>query len=200
VPLRQRPAWNALQEHYAKVRSLHLRQLFSEDPQRGERFTLEDIGLYFDYSKNRITGETKRLLLNLAEESGLRQHIDAMFAGDKINVTEQRAVLHVALRAPKGEQLFVNGADVVPEVHAVLDKMAEFVEQIRRGEWKGHTGKRAFSIARSDALGAGGRAFKSPRPDQWIQSRECPPMRTKARWFLESSYGCIKARRPQTHA
>jgi len=153
VPLRQRPAWNALKEHYAKVRSLHLRQLFAEDPQRGERFTLEDIGLYFDYSKNRITSETKRLLLDLAEQSGLRQHIDAMFAGDKINVTEQRAVLHVALRAPKGEQLFVDGADVVPEVHAVLDKMAEFVEHIRSGEWKGHTGKRIRNIVN---IGIGG--------------------------------------------
>jgi len=153
VPLRQRPAWNALKEHYAKVRSLHLRQLFAEDPQRGERFTLEDIGLYFDYSKNRITSETKLLLLDLAEQSGLRQHIDAMFAGDKINVTEQRAVLHVALRAPKGEQLFVDGADVVPEVHAVLDKMAEFVEHIRSGEWKGHTGKRIRNIVN---IGIGG--------------------------------------------
>jgi glucose-6-phosphate isomerase len=142
VPLRQWPAWNALKEHYAKVRSLHLRQLFTEDSQRGERFALEVMGLYFDYSKNRITSETTRLLLELAEQSGLRQHIDAMFAGDKINVTEQRAVLHVALRAPKGAQLFLDGVDVVPEVHAVLDKMGEFVEQIRSGAWKGHTGKR----------------------------------------------------------
>src|SRR6202049_4402444 len=102
VPLRNRPAWNALEQHYAKVRNLHLRQLFAEDPQRGERFTLETLGLYFDYSKNRITSETMRLLIELAEASGLRQYIDAMFGGDKINVTAQRAVLHVALRAPKG--------------------------------------------------------------------------------------------------
>ena len=153
VPLRQRPAWNALKEHYAKVRSLHLRQLFAEDSQRGERFTLEVMGLYFDYSKNRITSETTRLLLELAEQSGLRQHIDAMFAGDKINVTEQRAVLHVALRAPKGAQIFLDGVDVVPEVHAVLDKMAEFVEHIRSGAWKGHTGKRIRNVVN---IGIGG--------------------------------------------
>ena len=111
------------------------------------------MGLYFDYSKNRITSETTRLLLELAEQSGLRQHIDAMFAGDKINVTEQRAVLHVALRAPKGEQIFLDGVDVVPEVHAVLDKMAEFVEQIRSGAWKGHTGKRIRNVVN---IGIGG--------------------------------------------
>ncbi len=153
VPLRQRPAWNALQEHYAKVRGLHLRQLFTEDPQRGERFTLKVLDLYFDYSKNRITSETTRLLLELAEQSGLRQHIDAMFAGDKINVTEQRAVLHVALRAPKGMRILLDGVDVVPEVHAVLDKMAEFVELIRSGAWKGHTGRRIRNIVN---IGIGG--------------------------------------------
>jgi glucose-6-phosphate isomerase len=153
VPLRQRPAWTALKEHYAKVRSLHLRQLFTEDSQRGERFTLEVMGLYFDYSKNRITSETTSLLLELAEQSGLRQHIDAMFAGDKINVTEQRAVLHVALRAPKGAQILLDRVDVVPEVHAVLDKMAEFVEQIRSGAWKGHTGKRIRNVVN---IGIGG--------------------------------------------
>jgi len=153
VPLRQRPAWNELKEHYAKVRGLHLRQLFTEDPQRGERFTLKVLDLYFDYSKNRITSETTRLLLELAEQSGLRQHIDAMFAGDKINVTEQRAVLHVALRAPKGMQILLDGVDVVPEVHAVLDKMAEFVEQIRSGAWKGHTGKRIRNVIN---IGIGG--------------------------------------------
>jgi len=153
VPLRQRPAWNALKEHYAKVRDLHLRQLFTEDSQRGERFTLEVMGLYFDYSKNRITRQTTRLLLELAEQSGLRQHIDAMFAGEKINVTEQRAVLHVALRAPKGEQILLDGVDVVPEVHAVLDKMATFAEQIRSGAWKGHTGKRIRNVVN---IGIGG--------------------------------------------
>ena len=153
VPLRHRPAWNALKDHYAKVRNLHLRQLFTEDSQRDECFTLEVLGLYFDYSKNRITSETTRLLLELAEQSGLRQHIDAMFAGDKINVTEQRAVLHVALRAPKGEQIFLDGVDVVPEVHSVLDKMAEFVEHIRSGAWKGHTGKRIRNVVN---IGIGG--------------------------------------------
>ena len=153
VPLRQRPAWNALKEHYAKVRSLHLRQFFAEDAQRGERFTLETSGLNFDYSKNRITSETIRLLLELAEQSGLRQHIDAMFAGDKINVTEQRAVLHVALRAPKAEQIFLDDVDVVREVHAVHDKMAEFVEQVRGGAWKGHTGKRIRNVVN---IGIGG--------------------------------------------
>ena len=153
VPLKERPAWQALEEHCAKVRALHLRELFQEDPQRGERFTLEALGLYFDYSKNRITSETMRLLFELAEQSGLRQRIDAMFAGDKINVTEQRAVLHVALRAPQGEQLFVDGVDVVPEVHAVLDKMAAFAEQVRGGGWKGHTGKRIRNVV---SIGIGG--------------------------------------------
>jgi len=153
VPFRSRPAWNKLVEHYAKVRNLHLRQLFAEDPQRGERFTLETLGLYFDYSKNRITSETMRLLIELAEQSGLRQHIDAMFGGDKINVTEQRAVLHVALRAPKGTQILVDGVDVVPEVHAVLDKMAEFAERVRSGTWKGHTGKRIRNVIN---IGIGG--------------------------------------------
>src|SRR4029077_14790512 len=140
VPFRSRPAWNKLVEHYAKVRDLHLRQLFAEDPQRGERFTLEAMGLYFDYSKNRITTETMGLLIELAGQSGLRRCIDAMFGGDKINVTEQRAVLHVALRVPKSAQLFVDGVDVVPEVHAVLDKMAGFAERVRSGAWKGYTG------------------------------------------------------------
>jgi glucose-6-phosphate isomerase len=153
VPLRNRPAWKALEEHYAKIRNSHLRQLFAEDPQRSERFTLQALGLYFDYSKNRITSETTRLLIQLAEQSGLRQHIDAMFAGDKINVTEQRAVLHVALRAPKGAQIFVDGVDVVPAVHAVLDKIAEFAERVRSGTWKGHTGKRIRNVVN---IGIGG--------------------------------------------
>jgi glucose-6-phosphate isomerase len=152
-PLRNRPAWNALEEHCAKVRDLHLRQLFTEDPQRSERFTLEAMGLYFDYSKNRITSETMHLLVELAEQSGLRQHIDGMFGGDKINITEQRAVLHVALRAPKSAQIFVDGVDVVPEVHAVLDKMAGFAERVRRGAWKGHTGKRIRNVVN---IGIGG--------------------------------------------
>src|ERR1700721_1383615 len=119
APLRERPNWTALEQHSAKIRDQHLRQLFAEDSGRGERFTLKALGLCFDYSKNRITDETMGLLVGLAEQSGLRSRIDAMFAGEKINVTEQRAVLHVALRAPASEQIFVDGADVVPEVNAV---------------------------------------------------------------------------------
>jgi glucose-6-phosphate isomerase len=141
APLTQRAAWKALEAHYLKIRELHLRGLFAEDPKRGERLTAEAIGIYFDYSKNRVTDETVILLLQLAEESGLRSRIDAMFRGEKINVTEKRAVLHVALRAPKGQSIVVDGEDVVPQVHAVLDRMAEFSDRVRGGEWKGHTGK-----------------------------------------------------------
>jgi len=151
--LRNRPAWAALNEHFTKFRNIHLRLLFAGDPQRSERFTLETLGLYFDYSKNRITVDTLRLLVELAEQSGLREHIDAMFAGDKINVTEKRAVLHVALRAPESEQIFVDGTNVVPEVHTVLDKMSEFAEQVRSGTWKGHTGKRIRNVVN---IGIGG--------------------------------------------
>jgi len=139
--LTQRVAWKALEAHFTKIRELHLRKLFAEDPKRGERFTLEAVGIYFDYSKNRITDETVKLLLQLAEESGLRSRLDAMFRGDKINVTEKRAVLHVALRAPKGQSIVEDGEDVVPQVHAVLDKMADFSNRVRSGKWKGHTGK-----------------------------------------------------------
>ena len=153
LPLLARPAWKALEAHYAEIRDSPLRQLFAGDPKRGEGFTVEALDLYFDYSKNRITGETIRLLLDLAEQSGLRQRIDAMFRGDKINVTEQRAVLHVALRAPRDEQIFADGVDVVPEVHAVLDKMAEFAGQVRSGAWKGHTGKRIRNVIN---IGIGG--------------------------------------------
>jgi glucose-6-phosphate isomerase len=127
--LTDRPAWKALQGHYEKVRTTHLRTLFAEDPGRGERFTAEAAGLYFDYSKHRITAETISLLLALAEESGLRAHIDAMFRGDKINSTENRAVLHVALRAPRNRSILVDGHDVVPDVHAVLDRMAAFSDR-----------------------------------------------------------------------
>jgi glucose-6-phosphate isomerase len=141
APLTLRAAWKALDAHYKKIRKLHLRKLFAKDPQRGERLTAEAVGVYLDYSKNRITDETVRLLLQLAEESGLRSRIDAMFQGEKINVTEKRAVLHVALRAPKGQSIIVDGEDVVPQVHAVLDKMAAFSNRVRSGEWKGHTGK-----------------------------------------------------------
>ena len=141
APLTQRAAWKALEAHYKKIRKLHLRGLFAKDPQRGVRLTVEAVGIYLDYSKNRITDETVKLLLQLAEESGLRSHIDAMFRGEKINVTEKRAVLHVALRTPQGQSIVVDGEDVVPQVHAVLDKMAAFSNRVRSGEWKGHTGK-----------------------------------------------------------
>ena len=139
--LTTRAAWKALEAHYPKMRELHLRKLFADDATRGERMELEAVGIYFDYSKHRITDETLTLLLQLAEQCGLRARIDAMFRGDKINVTEKRAVLHVALRAPKGQSIVVDGEDVVPEVHAVLDKMADFSNRVRGGEWKGHTGK-----------------------------------------------------------
>ena len=151
--LRERPAWKALQEHYNKTRNIHLRQLFAEDSQRGEPFAFEAVGLYFDYSKNRITGETLRLLVDLAEQSGLRDRIDAMFSGEKINVTEQRAVLHVALRTEKDDSIMVDGVDVVPEVHTVLDRMAAFANHIRNGQWKGHTGKRVRNVIN---IGIGG--------------------------------------------
>jgi glucose-6-phosphate isomerase len=141
VPLTERPAWKVLEAHYKNVRELHLRKLFADDPKRGERMTAEAVGLYLDYSKNRITDETLKLLLQLADESGLRGRIDAMFRGDKINVTENRAVLHVALRAPRGASIVVDGENVVPQVHAVLDKMADFSNRVRSGAWKGHTGK-----------------------------------------------------------
>jgi glucose-6-phosphate isomerase len=136
-----RSAWQTLQAHYEKVRRLHLRQLFADDPARGERMTAEALGIYLDYSKNRITDETLELLVQLAEEAGLQARIDAMFRGEKINVTEQRAVLHVALRAPKGASIVVDGENVVPQVHAVLDKMEDFSNRVRGGAWKGHTGK-----------------------------------------------------------
>jgi glucose-6-phosphate isomerase len=139
--LTTRAAWKALEAHYPKMRELHLRKLFADDATRGERMALEAVGIYFDYSKHRITDETLTLLLQLAEQCGLRARIDAMFRGDKINVTEKRAVLHVALRAPKGQSIVVDGEDVVPQVHAVLDKMADFSNRVRSGEWKGHTGK-----------------------------------------------------------
>jgi glucose-6-phosphate isomerase len=144
--LTQRPAWKALEAHYQKIRGLHLRDLFSGDPKRAERMTVEGAGIYFDYSKNRITDETVTLLLQLAEESGLRSRIDAMFRGEKINVTEKRAVLHVALRAPKAQSILVDGEDVVPQVHAVLDRMADFAAAVRGGAWKGYTGKAIRNI------------------------------------------------------
>ncbi|PYV03735.1 MAG: glucose-6-phosphate isomerase [Acidobacteria bacterium] len=152
-PLTKRKAWKALQTHYKTVRELHLRNLFADDPKRGERMTAEAVGLFLDYSKNRITGETLKLLIELAEESGLRSRIDAMFRGEKINTTEQRAVLHTALRAPKGASIVVDGGNVVPQVHAVLDKMADFSNRVRGGDWKGHTGKRIRNVIN---IGIGG--------------------------------------------
>jgi glucose-6-phosphate isomerase len=146
-------AWKALDTHYKNVRGLHLRKLFAEDPKRGERMTADAAGLFLDYSKNRITDETLRLLLQLAAESGLRTRIDAMFGGEKINVTENRAVLHVALRSPRDATIVVDGKNVVPEVHAVLDKMADFSNRVRSGAWKGHTGKRIRNVIN---IGIGG--------------------------------------------
>ena len=152
-PLTERQAWKSLAAHYQKVRELHLRKLFADDPKRGERMTAEAVGIYLDYSKNRITDETLKLLLQLANESGLRERIDAMFRGEKINVTENRAVLHVALRAPRGASIVVDGENVVPQVHAVLDKMADFSNRVRSGAWKGHTGKRIRNVIN---IGIGG--------------------------------------------
>ncbi len=151
--INRRAAWSALASHYKAVSKLHLRQLFAEDPNRGERMAVEAVGLYLDYSKNRITAETVRLLLQLAEVSDLRKRIDAMFRGEKINITEKRAVLHVALRAPRDASIVVDGKNVVPEVHAVLDKMAAFSDRVRSGEWKGHTGKRIRNVIN---IGIGG--------------------------------------------
>ena len=149
----KRSGWSALASHYKSVSKVHLRQLFSDDPKRGQRMTIEAVGLYLDYSKNRVTDETLGLLGQLAEESGLRARIDAMFRGEKINITEKRAVLHVALRAPKDASILVDGKNVVPEVHAVLDKMADFSDRVRSGAWKGHTGKRIRNVIN---IGIGG--------------------------------------------
>ncbi|MDN5835823.1 MAG: glucose-6-phosphate isomerase [Nitrosospira sp.] len=151
--LTERPAWKALEEHHRAIRNLHLRQLFADDPKRGERLTAEAAGIYLDYSKNRVTDETLRLLVQLAGECDLRKRIDAMFTGEQINSTEQRAVLHTALRAPEGSGIAVDGLDVVPEVHAVLDRMAVFADQLRSGLWQGHTGKRIRNIVN---IGIGG--------------------------------------------
>jgi len=146
APLRKRSAWMALKDHHQKIEGVHLRQLFTEDAGRGERLTVEAAGIYLDYSKNRIIDETLKLLFQLAGQSGLRERIDAMFSGEKINVSEGRAVLHVALRAPRGTSILVDGRNVVPEVHAVLDKMGDFANRVRGGDWKGHTGKRIRNV------------------------------------------------------
>ncbi len=153
LPLRERPAWKALSAHRDAVGGLHLRRLFADDPGRGERLTLEAAGIYLDYAKQRVTDETLRLLVSLAHESGLRERIDAMFRGDRVNVTEDRPALHVALRAPRGASILVDGEDVVPQVHAVLDRMAAFCDRVRSGAWLGHTGKPIRSVVN---VGIGG--------------------------------------------
>jgi glucose-6-phosphate isomerase len=153
APLSQRPAWKALTQHAEEIRPQHLRDLFKSDPARGTRLTAEAEGIFLDYSKNRVTDETLKLLVQLAEQSGLKPHIEAMFTGKKINITENRAVLHVALRAPKSESIIVDGEDVVPAVHEVLDKMSAFADSIRSGAWKGHTGKRIKTVIN---IGIGG--------------------------------------------
>jgi glucose-6-phosphate isomerase len=153
ISLTRRPAWHALASHHQKIKDIHLRQLFTDDPKRGERLVVEDAGLYFDYSKNRVNEETIRLLVALAEECGLRARIEEMFRGEKINVTEKRAVLHVALRAPRDQSILVDGENVVPKVHEVLDRMADFANRVRSGAWKGHTGKRIRNVIN---IGIGG--------------------------------------------
>jgi len=153
APLRQRPAWAQLEAHFQKLKSLHLKQLFAQDPKRGEKFALEAAGIYLDYSKNRITDETLSLLLQLAQESGLRGQIDAMFRGDAINVSEKRAVLHTALRAPRDATILHEGRNVVSDVHAVLDRMSDFSNRVRSGDWKGHSGKRIRNVIN---IGIGG--------------------------------------------
>jgi len=153
TPLTQLAAWKALSAHYEKIRNQHLRDIFKSDPNRGTRLTVEAEGIYLDYSKHRITDETLKLLLQLAEESGVKARLEAMFSGEKINITEKRAVLHVALRAPKGEKIVVDGEDVVPAVHEVLDRMSAFSDRVRSGEWKGHTGKAIKNVIN---IGIGG--------------------------------------------
>src|SRR5215472_6586050 len=153
-PALKRRAWKDLSSHNKELRDLHLRQLFAEDPKRGTRLTAEAVGLYLDYSKNRITDETIDLLLQLAEQSGLRARIDAMFAGEKINTSEKRAVLHIALRAPKEQSILVDGEDVVPGVHAVLDRMSDFSNRVRGAAWRGHTGKPIRNIVNTGIGGS----------------------------------------------
>ena len=182
-----RPAWQALDAHYQTIRGLQLRTLFAGDATRGERLTAEAVGLYLDYSKNRITDETVALLADLARACGLREHIDAMFRGDKINRTEDRAVLHVALRAPRGTSIVVDGRDVVPDVHAVLDAMADFSNRVRTGAWKGHTGKRIRNVVN---IGIGGSdlgpvmAYEALKhySDRRCRSASCPTSTAPTSW------------------
>jgi glucose-6-phosphate isomerase len=153
TPLRERAAWRALEEHATEVAGLHLRQLFADDPGRGERLVAEAAGLVLDYSKQRVTDETVRLLVGLADESGVPERIEAMFRGERINTTENRPVLHVALRAPRSESIVVDGDDVVPKVHELLDRMSAFAERVRSGDWRGHTGERIRAVVN---IGIGG--------------------------------------------
>ena len=148
--LSDRQAWKKLTAHFEEIRDLHMRQMFADDPKRGEQMSTEAVGLFLDYSKNRVTKETLKLLVDLAKESGLRERIDAMFSGEKINLTEDRAVLHVALRAPRGSTITVDGENVIPGVHEVLDRMTAFANRVRSGEWKGHSGKRIKNIVNID--------------------------------------------------
>jgi glucose-6-phosphate isomerase len=187
TPLTQLSAWKALAAHAEELRGQHLRELFAADPERGTKFRLEAEGIYLDYAKNRITAKTLELLLKLAEESGLRGRIDAMFRGEKINITEDRAVLHVALRAPKGATINVDGENVVPAVHEVLDRMAAFAGCVRSGEWKGFTGKPIRNVIN---VGIGGsdlgpvmayEALKhySRRDMNWPRTRRCSSFRRR---------------------
>ena len=153
LPFTKRAAYAPLKAHADAIRATTMKQMFADDPGRGTRFTAEAVGVFLDYSKNRATDETLKLLIAMAEEAGLKRKIDAMFAGEKINITENRAVLHVALRAPKGKSIVVDGEDVVPAVHAVLNKMAAFSDQVRSGAWKGFTGKRIKNVVN---IGIGG--------------------------------------------
>ena len=191
--LTQWPEWQALERHHAQVKDLHLRKLFADDPKRGETFTLEALDLYLDYSKNRLTAETIPLLVKLAERADVRGGIARMFAGEKINVTEKRAVLHVALRAPKGAVIEVDGVNVVPEVHAVLDAMSAFAKRVRSGEWKGHTGKRIKNVIN---IGIGGSdlgpamAYKALRAFSDRSMRFEFVSNVDATDFVEATQGC----------
>ncbi len=165
-------AWQALKAHYEEIKGAHLRQLFAEDPTRAESFVAEGAGLFLDYSKNRLTAETIELLLQLARERGVEAHRDAMFRGDKINLTEKRAVLHMALRAPKGVSIQVDGQDVVPEVHVVLDKMTEFANRVRSGSWLGHTGRHIKNVTYT----ASGARRRRRRPQQITAMHSSAPL------------------------
>ena len=193
VPLTKSREWRALEEHYQQIRHLHLRDLFATDPKRGERLTAEAVGLYLDYSKHRITDDTLDLLVQLAASSGLRDRIDAMFRGDKLNGTEDRAVLHVALRAPRNASIVVDGENVVPEVHAVLDRMADFATRVRNGTWKGHTGKRIRHVIN---IGIGGSDLGPVMATEALKHYAKPGLHflsVSAMWvpsMLETKCGC----------